>query len=198
MRKISSDYDNPLDNLLISLSDYLSPLAYKYKFTPNILTTISLITFFICAIFILNSYYVLAAFMYLVSYFFDSIDGHFARKYKMVSKFGDYYDHISDLIKGILLVYILYSINSIKFFIVLPFLAIFLFLSFVHLGCQELYYDKKHESHTLDNATKLCPVKNVNDKSSILDSLKYTRYFGPGTITLLVMIIIIYYGRNGT
>ena len=36
---------------------------------------------------------------YLISYSFDCIDGHIARKYKMFSKYGDIYDHVSDAFK---------------------------------------------------------------------------------------------------
>ena len=34
-----------------------------------------------------------------VGYFFDCMDGHFARKYNMVTEFGDMYDYITDLSK---------------------------------------------------------------------------------------------------
>jgi phosphatidylglycerophosphate synthase len=109
MRKITCNCENPLDNILINISDYMCPYAKKYGFTPNILTTVSLIFCGIAALLLLNSFYYLAAFMYLISYYFDCMDGHFARKYKMVTKFGDYYDHFADTIKVILILYILYK-----------------------------------------------------------------------------------------
>jgi len=111
MRKITCECENPLDNILINISDYMCPYAKKYNFTPNILTTISLIFCGISALLLLNNYYVLAAFTYLISYYFDCMDGHFARKYNMTSYFGDLYDHISDISKGILIFSTLYYID---------------------------------------------------------------------------------------
>jgi len=45
--------------------------------------------------------FALSAFSYLISYMFDCWDGYYARKYNMESKFGDYYDHVSDMFIGI-------------------------------------------------------------------------------------------------
>ena len=195
MRKITCDCENPLDNILINISDYMCPYAKKYNFTPNILTSISLIFCGISALLLINHNYLFAAFMYLISYYFDCMDGHFARKYKMVTKFGDYYDHIADTIKVILILYVLYNIDSKKFFIIIPFIILFIFLIFVHLGCQELYYDTI-ESDILNYSKNLCPVYNKNDKTSIVNILRITRYFGCGTFTIFIMLVIIYYGVN--
>ena len=87
----------------------------------------------------------------MVGYYFDCADGNYARTYKMVSKFGDLYDHITDFIKVAIFIVLLYTeyndktrfINFIIVFIALS------FLSFIHLGCQETIYNKKHESITL-------------------------------------------------
>ena len=195
MRKINSNYENPLDNILINIADNLCPIAYKYKFTPNILTTISLILCGISALLLLNSYYFIAALFFLISYYFDCMDGHFARKYNMVTKFGDYYDHLADITKILLILYIFYIIDSKKFFITIPFVILFFIVESVHLGCQELYYDN-YESYTLSILKKLCPVYDVNNKSSILNTLKYTRYGGCGTFITCIILIIIYYGVN--
>jgi hypothetical protein len=123
------------------------------------------------------------------------MDGHFARKYKMVTKFGDYYDHFADIVKIILILYVLYNIDSKKFFIIIPFIILFIFLTFVHLGCQELYYDSI-ESDTLSTFKNLCPVYNKDDKTSIVNILGITRYVGCGTFTICLMLAIIYYGVN--
>jgi hypothetical protein len=195
MRKITCNCENPLDNILINISDYMCPYAKKYGFTPNILTTISLIFCGISALLLINSFYYLAAFMYLISYYFDCMDGHFARKYKMVTKFGDYYDHFADIVKIILILYVLYNIDSKKFFIIIPFIILFIFLASVHLGCQELYYDSI-ESDTLSSLKNLCPVYNKDDKTSIVNILGITRYVGCGTFTICLMLAIIYYGVN--
>jgi hypothetical protein len=54
------------------------------------------------------------------------------------------------------------------------------------------YYDK-NESLTLDICKNLCPVQNKNDKQALLNTLQYTRFFGPGTLTIIVILIFLYY-----
>ncbi len=92
----------------------------------------------------------------------------------MISQFGDYYDHIKDMVVNTvifgLLAYHIYKTNSyIEFFI----LIIFLFLTLQHLGCQECYMDKKkHKSPSLNVLKNLCPSCNDPEQSLI-----YTRFF---------------------
>ena len=43
MRKIAREFENPIDNILIDISQLLSPIAYFLGLTPNILTTFSII-----------------------------------------------------------------------------------------------------------------------------------------------------------
>lgn len=191
MRKIPSNLENPLDDLLLDLSDKVSPTFYNLGFTPNWITTLSNITTILVIILLLKAQYIWAAFFVLVAYFFDCLDGHFARKYKMVSEFGDYYDHVSDLLKFTALIYTLYKINSDKFYRILPFIIIAGILTFVHCGCQELYYNSD-ESKTLDFSRYTCPA-NKDDKNDIQNKIKITRFFGFGTFNLVLVACIIYY-----
>ena len=48
-----------------------------------------------------------------LSYFFDCMDGNFARTYKMQTKFGDYYDHIKDVIIMLIFALILFIYKDI-------------------------------------------------------------------------------------
>ena len=43
MRKIDSNLENPIDNILIDICDFILPTLKVLNFTPNMLTTISLI-----------------------------------------------------------------------------------------------------------------------------------------------------------
>jgi len=194
MRKISREYENPIDNILIDISEYLSPYAYYFRLTPNILTTISILFSGYTVYLLLNSKYLLASFMYLVSYYFDCMDGHFARKYKMYSKFGDYYDHIADIFKFVSILCTLFYINSVKFLTFIPTILFYLILFNIHLGYQEIYYNK-NESDILNILKQLCsiPIRNKNDKITILNIMSYTKYFGCGTFNLIMMLFIIYY-----
>ena len=45
---------------------------------------------------------------------YDVLDGNYAKKYKMVTKFGDLYDHIKDISVNILLVFVFYKYMTFK------------------------------------------------------------------------------------
>lgn len=192
MRKIPKTLENPIDNIIIDDSENISSLFYKYKLTPNFVTSMSNISALIVILFLLNSNYYFASFFVMLAYFFDCLDGHIARKYKQTSKFGDYYDHISDIIKFIAIMTTLYYINKSKFFKILPIICIFLFFSILHLGCQEIYYDTD-ESKTLDFTKKLCPVGFLNNEKNVNNTLNYTKYFGCGSLNIVLALCIVYY-----
>ena len=41
MRKIPVEYENPIDNYILELSDKTAPYVYKMGMTPNMITTLS-------------------------------------------------------------------------------------------------------------------------------------------------------------
>ena len=71
----------------------------------------------------------------------------------MTSKFGDYYDHISDTIKNVLIIYIIYMKAKPKYkneiFLLI---LLFIILSFYHMSLQELVYN---ENFKLDYANDI-------------------------------------------
>ena len=104
MRKIESNLENPIDNILIDICDFILPTLKVLNFTPNILTTISLIFGLLSVYCLFREDKKCFAIFYLVSYFFDCVDGMMARKYNMVSRFGDIYDHTKDcLVFGLIM-----------------------------------------------------------------------------------------------
>jgi hypothetical protein len=192
MRKIAREFENPIDNILIDIAQLLSPIAYFLRLTPNILTTISIIFSGITFYYIKEYNFHIASYMYMISYYFDCMDGFFARKYKMYSKFGDLYDHIADIFKFSSISYILFTINYNKFIVYSPIVFILSILFNIHLGYQELYYDKD-ESYVLGLIKNICPIKDKNNKDEISNILKYTRWIGCGTFNLIFSIIIYNY-----
>lgn len=181
MKKIPDEIDNPIDNILIRISDYLCPIFKKLGHTPNMITTWSLFFGLLSVYLLYKGYVYWFAITYMISYFFDCMDGHFARKYKMTSKFGDYYDHIKDIFVYLLVIYVIYikykHILCISDFIII---GLSLFACFTHIGCQQKYQDKNGE--ILDNFQPLCTNK---------DMIYYTRYFGMGTMNLLFVFLVI-------
>ena len=156
---------HPIDAAVHYNAYRLLPMFKKLNYTPNDLTTESIICglFSVCFLYRGNAYLaVLSSFM---SYFFDVADGLYARRYNMVTKFGDYYDHVSDIIQYILYVGILiYKYNLLDHkLIIRVLLPIQLIGLSLYLGCVEKIYTKE-SSPTLSIFRRMCiinPKKNV-------------------------------------
>lgn len=182
-RKIAKKFENPIDNIIIDFCEYIGPVFKSLNFTPNMLTTISLIIALIGNYNIYIGKYELGGLLFLIAYIFDCLDGNFARRYNMVTEFGDFYDHISDISKNIVLIWVIISLNikrKTKIYFV-GFLILTYILQTIHLGCQELIYDKP--SPLIGKLISLCTNK---------DNILYTRYIGCGTWYVLIVVIIIY------
>jgi phosphatidylglycerophosphate synthase len=190
MRKIDSKDENPIDNLNIYVADKISPFFKSLGFSPNGITTLSLLFGMLSIYFLYKDYNVWwFAIAYYISYFFDCMDGFYARKYSMVTKFGDAYDHIKDVTVTIGVLTVLYFKNrscpSKVLWIVAAVFFLSLFLSMAHLGCQEKIYNKEGESDALLFTKNLCP-------GDPKESIKFLRYFGCGTFTLIVIGLVVY------
>jgi len=190
MRKIPEKYENPFDNILINIAEMSNNFFHKQNFTANDLTTLSLLFSIWSTFNLYKGKYGLSAILYLVSYYFDCMDGNYARKYKMESKFGDLYDHFSDFIKTIFLFITMYQTNKNKFWKLFPIILFLLFLTFVHMSCQEVYYDKNN-SPSLYLVKLLCPA----NKNNVDKFLKITRYVGVGTFNLFIFYILLTYNK---
>jgi len=189
MRKIPDKLENHIDDIIITSINMIQPYFYQLGFTPNILTTISLISWSFAMYFLINNgnYYSLyMVLLMILSYYFDCFDGNFARSYNMVTKFGDYYDHISDVSKIIIYFYFIFTIYKSKVCYIFPILIICLIPTLIHLSCQELYYDKPSDTLSLLKIFCIANKKNVNSILSI------TRYFGCGTFYLVTILTAIY------
>ena len=184
MRKIPDNMDSPIDNGMIALADTLCPFFKSTGHTPNMITTYSLITGVLSVICLYNGYPIAFGILYTISYFFDCMDGHFARKYSMTSKGGDLYDHIKDVSVYILLIYVVY-IKYRKVIQLTDLVIIFIavLVSCAHMGCQQKQLDKEEDDETLDYAKCLCPDKNM---------IYYTRWMGMGTFMLVTIVMILY------
>ena len=190
MKKIPDHMDNPIDNFLISVCDDISEGFYETGHTPNMITTYSLITGLLSCYFLYKKNLVLFAVFYFLSYFFDCLDGHFARKYDMATDFGDMYDHAKDLLVLMLVLYITYkksyhNINGL--IVIIIFLSIF--LSMLHLSCQEQNCDEKFKNK--NNGYFQPFIELCGDKENIY----WSRFFGTGTLTLVLIALICYVNR---
>ena len=189
MRKIEKNYENFFDDFLIDIAEYVSPFFYKLNFTPNDITTLSLITGLASVYFLYKQNIVLFSILWIVSYFFDCLDGHFARKYDMVTKFGDLYDHVKDISVLLLLTIVSFIIFRQKkyFYHAFVVIIIFLILSNIHLTCQQTLYKGANSNDEFLDFLKYIYIKlGINDENC-KEVIQYTKYFGVGTLHLIVV-----------
>ena len=183
-RKINYNYGNPIDNINLYIFSFFDEYLYKINVTPNMLTFVSLLSSLIGIYYIYHKYYRIGAVLLLVGYLFDCADGNFARKYNMVTKNGDYFDHISDISK-IIILYIVILTSELKTYNKIIFIIVnifFIILFNIHMGCQEcIYNNDSSNSSTLDFTKKMCP-----DPKYII----YTRYVGCGTFFLVLCVYL--------
>jgi phosphatidylglycerophosphate synthase len=190
MKKLPLHLENPVDNSIYYIIEKIEKTVYSVGLTPNMLTTIGNIFTIIFVYLFLKKKYVLASFAFFMSYFFDCLDGYIARSYNMVTIFGDYYDHISDFTKLLITSYLLISrvkmnMNSL---ILLLITLIMLTFTLFFFNNQEIYYGNPESSPTLSFLTSF--KRSNKTKSEAIQSLKFYRFFGCGTITLYSSIII--------
>jgi len=189
-RKLKEEDENPIDNLVYKVVEILDPIFYKLKFTPNIITTLSIIFGILSIYYFIKKNYICIP-LYVISYILDCSDGYYARKYNMVTKFGDYYDHISDILVHYILLYLIYIKTKVRYKIPLIItIIIFTFLISYHIALQELIYNKEVESEWL-NVYITFFISNLNK-----DNIRWSRYFGCGTYNL-IFVIIMYLSING-
>lgn len=186
VNKIPPELDGPIDNLMYN---HIDETLHVYKYmglTPNLLTTISLILGLLSVYSVYKDYYTVGALLWIISYYYDCADGKMARKYKMTSKFGDKYDHISDLTKTILLIIIMYYKLRDKSFQTLSILGIlvsvFFLGSMAHMGCME-----QITSEETSEVLSSCKLLIFGD---CYKQMKYTKYLTTGSLSVLIGIII--------
>jgi phosphatidylglycerophosphate synthase len=186
-RKIKKELENPIDNLIYDyMIDNIHPLIYKLKISPNSLTFISFFFGLLSVYYFLKDNYNISAFLFFIAYYFDFLDGFYARQYNMVTSMGDFLDHSSDLLKHLILFYAMYKKDKKKFFKILLIIFIPVLLHCVHLGCQQLNYNSGKIIESLDILSYLCPSKG---------SIQVTKYFGSGTFEFIIIILIIFWKK---
>lgn len=193
MHKIPSRLENPIDNIIYYIIEYIAPTFYSLGFTPNMITTLGNICTLIFIYFFMKRDFILSAIFFFFSYVFDCLDGYIARSYNMVSEFGDYYDHISDGMKTIAFTILLIKMNKKLSMLYLPILLLLFILMCFHLANQEIYYDKPEVSKTLQTFKSLT---NSKTKEHAEEVMKYSRFFGCGTTVLIMTIIIANYKKS--
>lgn len=133
------------------------PFWKSLYFTPNILTTLSLLTSILCIYFIYKRKPILALIFLFSRMYFDFADGLFARKYNQTSNIGDWYDHIVDVFSFSIPLIIVLCMSKHKF-VYVPIILILFISQIIHIGCIEKEYTEKsgNKGDSLDVCAKLC------------------------------------------
>lgn len=186
--KLPHYYDDPVDLFYKKYIDIINPHFKNAGMTPNMITSISLAFGLLACYLYYKSCYISAALAYIVSYFFDTMDGYFARIYDMGSVFGSYYDSISDNAVALLLLFLLYknpSINgTVKIAMVLV-ISLYVFGTAYHVSCQEKYVKKTNEKHVSEGLAFLDKIQCSNS-----ENMRYSRFFGTGVTSLVIALAI--------
>jgi phosphatidylglycerophosphate synthase len=182
--KLSDEHENPVDILFLRLGDCIRPALRSTGHTPNVITTYS----FVCG---LASVYALYrgrvpafAVLFLLSYFFDCVDGQYARAYGMTTEWGDWYDHATDVVVLALLAVVVtvrYRAALTPAYGVAAAAVVALML--VNFGCQQRAYAGQRPPETLDAVRGLCPSDGM---------LPWTRFFGSGTAVVAFVLFIVH------
>lgn len=172
MSQLPKEYECPIDWTIIDVCKKVAPLFYKTGHTANIITTEGAFASAWGLYNLSQNRLPQFAIGYALGYAFDCLDGHFARRYSMTSKFGEYYEHGKDIATTAAYFYIILKYYHI------PTSALSMFAFFgsgllVHMGHQQKYL--KSSGAFLDFLQPLCrKVKNI----------KYTRFLGCGTFMI--------------
>ena len=188
-RKIHPDFENPIDDVLIRFAGYISPALKATGHTPNVLTVYSML-FGLGSIWALwHGKKVAFAALYFASYFFDCVDGDFARRYNMVTRLGDALDHISDIILYLGVSVVMWLKYEWPTYMLVPW-AISMTLLLSHAGCQQKAYKlikpRDDPPESLDLTQHMC--LQPDDPHA---AMRLTRWFGFGTAQLLFVLIVL-------
>jgi phosphatidylglycerophosphate synthase len=182
LKKVPEHLASPIDNIFYRLSDIICPSMKVSGWTPNMITTVGLVFGLISIYLIYTEHYFLGLIFLWLCFFSDCLDGHFARKYDMVTKFGDYYDHFRDIFVVVTVIILIYKkLKRGKKFFVLTTL-IFAYLMMVQIGCQEMNSSFPEHNDCLDIFKMFCPNPEL---------IIYTRFFGCGTFIFVISLFLI-------
>ena len=187
MRKLPTSMENPLSNLFIHLADDISPVLRRTGHTPNLITLYSGSSAAAALLALHHGHVGLFAGLWMLHPFWDTVDGHYARKYGMTTKLGDMLDHTTDVAAFVGLCAVVWHRYDLRRtpLALKAALAATLLLFFVHLGCQQRHMGGGG-GETLDALQPLC-----------LDTAwtRITRWFGHGTWHVLVVLAVLYMER---
>jgi hypothetical protein len=173
------DQEGPVDILILHLVEWITPTLHATGHTPNLITTYSLICGLLGAYCLWRGFLVAFLVLFSFAYLFDCVDGYMARRYNQMSVFGDYYDHISDIVKMGAVFYVLFINHSLQRLLPVGIILCILCIGmFIYQGCAQKIVNGEESKETLDLFQRLCLTE---------DTIHWAKYFSCGTSTLAIM-----------
>lgn len=184
MSQLPKEFENPIDYYLGKICQFVAPAFAWTNHTANEITLEGLVLSLWGLWNLCQGNLMKFTIGYGLGYFFDCLDGFFARKYNDTSKFGEYFEHSKDIGCGILYFIILYNSYSVPSWMVCT--SIFL-LGGLTLQLAHQQRLLRSSGGVLDILQPL--VKNVKN-------IQYTRYIGCGTFMLWSLLMPWLLNRN--
>lgn len=195
MRKCDRRYENPIDNVIIDLCDLVCPFLYALHFTPNIITMIGTIVYGYALINLYRRRVWWFAALYVIGYWLDCLDGHYARKYDMCTEFGDYFDHVRDYVLMIatsITIFLVYNERVPRYVMILVSLVIFVLfvLMSAYVGC--LDYVEHGDSDSVRTKSTTLAITRVFCTTAYPEHfVTFFKYFGSATNTLVLLLLVL-------
>lgn len=183
-------YEDYGSKFMYKFSDIISEYLHKIPFmSPNLITTTRnlILIHLIYKMVYKKEYTNLGVNIFFIG-LLDCVDGEYARKYNMVTSFGDKYDHISDTITTIVLFVLLYKYSDSRLNFIIA--IIFIILCIQQYMCLERYRIKYLNIDTGRDSTEilnsLCPVKT---KKGLENFLSKYRFLGYSTYYMIMAVL---------
>jgi phosphatidylglycerophosphate synthase len=193
MSKSLPSQENPLELLLYSFAEVISPFFRSLNFTANGLTTIANLGAALALYAAYRGQMIIFVAGMTIKYLFDCADGYYARRYNMVSEWGDLYDHLSDLSFSVLLVLLLLRYyqfqkwaHPYRGYFVAVFLALLL-ATWIHASCQEVLYAKRTGKPT---SATMSIFRDTSPKEPER-LIHVTKWVGSPVVTVIFVTLIV-------
>jgi phosphatidylglycerophosphate synthase len=176
---------NFIENIYYKIADKFLPTLKKYNIIPNHITILGIFTGLLSCYYLYEGKLLYSFIFLIISTFLDCLDGHYARKYNMGSKLGHYLDHLGDIFKFIVLLYVLYHKYYYEIYDIRHIILILIILNLIHDNCTYLYINKK-EQYGIN--TKLCIFPEKYRKNIMYITANFTN-----TSILIIIYLYIFY-----
>lgn len=185
---IAPSLEEPLVKAYYRAAHYISHCA---KIHPNIITFSRLaLMVWLTWSFYKGQHVLAAALSVQICFFLDHLDGEMARTHNLVTRFGDYLDHVLDVLYIWPLLFIIGAKLRKRpaFWPVMILLAAALATSSTVIACQEVLLaarDSEKASASLSVSHRVCPP-------AVGQHLRVLRHFGTGTLHLIIGAVMLY------